>query len=186
MHLEGSRTAPICIFDDDDDEETVAVRPWNGSASVNEQDERRALDLIRSLSPLTITDNGGDVYALRSTTPVLIVEDEESERGCPHTASEAEFLPASETKRKRCLVTPNRYRAFRASLYTLFAVIKPKVRRMEFEEVIKFINKDLPGEQQFDQIEAKRVLKYMREKLLDSLCADRVVGVDLAGVKLYA
>jgi hypothetical protein len=170
--------------------------PWTGKVT-------GARLVLCALSLLTITNNDGDKHLLHLTTPVSIVEDEESERGSPHTsrststiaikvsdaetASRARFLPlASETKQNRFLVTPKRYRMFRANLYTLFAVIKPKARRMEFEEVIKYINKDLPAEQRFHRIEAKRVLNYMREKLLDSLCADRVVGADLAGVELYA
>jgi hypothetical protein len=88
--------------------------------------------------------------------------------------------------RLRCLVRPYRYRTFRAGLYRLFADIQPEATQLPFDIVIGAINKALPIEQQFVAVEAKQILKFMKDKLLDSLCADRVTRVDLEEIRLYA
>ena len=66
-------------------------------------------------------------------------------------------------------------------MYELFAIRKPKVRQLPFAEVLKTVNNGLAVEQRFTLLEAKRVLKYMKETLFDSLCVDGVAEVDLEG-----
>jgi hypothetical protein len=68
----------------------------------------------------------------------------------------------------------------------LFADIQPEATQLPFDIVIGAINKALPIEQQFVAVEAKQILKFMKDKLLDSLCADRVTRVDLEEIRLYA
>jgi hypothetical protein len=137
--------------------------------------------------------------------PIAISNDEQSEngssissRGCITADDKGDSdqiitdgdvtLPSTEPKdpRKRCLVKGRRYRVFRDGLYKLFAVKKPHVHQLPFAEVLTTVNEGLPAERRFTLLEAKQVLKYMEEKLFDSLCVDRITGVDLRDVELYA
>jgi len=137
--------------------------------------------------------------------PIAISDDEQSENGSPISSrgcitaddkgdsdqviTDGDVtLRSTEPKdpRKRCLVKGKRYRVFRDGLYKLFAVAEPHIHQMPFAEVLKRVNKGLPAERRFTLLETKQVLKFMKEKLFDSLCVDRVADVDLRDVELYA
>jgi hypothetical protein len=115
-------------------------------------------------------------------------DDDDDDDDDEQTLAIEDRLPRVEcnSPQHRCLIKLSRYRTFRAALYRLFADIKPKATQLPFDYVIRAVNKGLPIEKQFCSLEAKRILKFMRDKLLDSLCADRVTGVNLQEVKLYA
>jgi len=198
----GTQAAPICIDDDGDDDIGIAQHQ-KSSVSVN-NDAKSQQSLVRTFTPLSIDEQDREIDiasppkptpagvqlnkdvpsdSSRSSSPVEITSDDDEQ------ASETEpSSPINEYKspRKRCLVKPGRYRAFRTGLYTLFAITKPKARQIPFDKVLRVINNNLSVEKQFSPLEAKQVLKYMREKLFDSLCADRVVDVNLKEIKLYA
>ncbi|KAI4678650.1 hypothetical protein J4E81_010639 [Alternaria sp. BMP 2799] len=198
---EGTQAAPICIDDDGDDDIGIAQHQ-KSSLSVN-KDAKSQRSLVRAFTPLSMNDQDRetDVPSPSTPTPAGVQLNEDVPSGSSRSSSPVEITSeddeqASDTEpsspidgykspRRRCLVKPGRYRAFRTGLYT-FAITKPKARQIQFEKVLKIINGQLPVEKQFSLLEAKQVLKYMREKLFDSLCADRVVGVNLEGIKLYA
>ena len=152
--------------------------------SMNNQDREINVPCISTYTPAGAELNE-DVPSgsSRSSSPVEITSEDDEQ------ASQTEpSFPINKYKSplKRCLVEPGRYRAFRTGLYTLFAITKPKARQIPFDKVLRVINNNLSVEKQFSPLEAKQVLKYMREKLFDSLCADRVVDVNLKEIKLYA
>jgi hypothetical protein len=186
---EGSLTAPILIEDDGSN-----VHSLRNPVVVSETGTRLDSDLMRAFTPLSIDDDhvdailplsllstpafGGEQHRLaRSDSSQSIIEadsnDNDEEIECKYPL-------------KQCLVKPRRYRIFRASIYKLFAITTPDTKQLPFNMVIKTVNKSLVVEQQFSTVEAKRILKFMKDKLLDSLCADRVTGVNLEEVKLYA
>ncbi|KAF1831372.1 hypothetical protein BDW02DRAFT_572056 [Decorospora gaudefroyi] len=86
-------------------------------------------------------------------------------------------------KGPKCLVTRRSYSLFRNGLYTIF--VGTEQQEMDLVNVLETVNHALADQDKFTVVEAKRVIMYMREKLLDSLCVDRITGVDLEGVKLY-
>ena len=200
---EGTKAAPICI--DDDGDADVAISHLRTRPVLIRSDSQAPHGLIRAFTPLSIVDDDADTAdpANFRATPT-VVELEDSEHGdSPREGSTIETdasheneqglttEPPSPTaarkyRRKRCLVKSARYRAFRTGLYALFAVKAPGARELPFQKVLRAINGELPAEKRFGSLEAKQILKYMKDKLIDSLCADRVAGVDFTGIQLYA
>ncbi|KAI4612146.1 uncharacterized protein J4E87_010336 [Alternaria ethzedia] len=198
---EGTQAAPICMDDDGDDDIGIAQHQ-KSSVSVNKSAKSQQ-SLVRAFTPLSMNDQDRetDVPFPSTPTPAGVQLNEDVPSGSSRSSSPVEITSeddeqASDTEpsspidgykspRRRCLVKSGRYRAFRTGLYT-FAITNPKAQEIPFDKVLKIINGQLPVEKQFSLLEAKQVLKYMREKLFDSLCADRVVGVNLEGIKLYA
>jgi hypothetical protein len=191
-HLGNTRTTPIPIADDDD-EENGLVRSFT-PITIDDEIDGEA-NHVRSSMPITISDEDYKSEGTVSGSPRVIKSNEIPDSGTeddPDAAVDANPAPASYgnkpdlTKylRKRCLVTKNRFRVFRNGLYAIS--VETKSQNMPFDHVRHTINDGLPAEERFSLLEAKRVLKYMKEKLFDSLCADRVTGVDLRDVELYA
>ena len=198
---EGTQAAPICIDDDGDDD--IGIARQKSSLSVN-NDAKSQQSLVRAFTPLSMIDQNREteVPSLPTSTPEGAEMNEDVPSGSSRSSSPVEITSeddeqASDTEpsspidgykspRRKCLVKLGRYRAFRTGLYTLFAITKPKARQIPFDKVLRVINNNLSVEKQFSPLEAKQVLKYMKERLFDSLCADRVVGVNLEGIKLYA
>ncbi|KAI4605387.1 hypothetical protein J4E80_010650 [Alternaria sp. BMP 0032] len=199
---EGTQAAPICI-DDDGDGDIGIAQHRRSPVSVN-NDAKSQQSLVRAFTPLSMIDQNREteVPSLPTSTPEGAELNEDVPSGASRGSSPIEINSeddeqASDTEpsspidgykspRRKCLVKPGRYRAFRTGLYTLFAITKPKAQQIPFDKVLRVINNNLSVEKQFSPLEAKQVLKYMREKLFDSLCADRVVDVNLEGINLYA